>query len=107
MLQSGGFTRFGHRALTERSQRRHHLQLLFETGVFMFMEALVQIDARDGSMRRTKYQLPLHIVSAVASEAGDEIALLAAPGRQRSSSPSLWLYRITPVEPVWQRAAAS
>jgi hypothetical protein len=64
----------------------------FETGVFMFMDVLLQVDARDGSLRRSRYKLPLHAVSAVASTDGEHLALLGAPG-WHDSAPRLWIYR--------------
>jgi hypothetical protein len=66
---------------------------LFETGVIMYMDVLLQVDTRDGSLRHSRYRLPLHLVSAVASDEGDHIALLGAPGWGADSSPRLWVYR--------------
>ena len=65
---------------------------LFETGVRVLMEQLAFIDDRDGSLRRSRYDVPLHIASAVVGPDLDAIALVAAPNSE-SDGMQLWLFR--------------
>jgi hypothetical protein len=65
----------------------------FETGVFVLVERLGLIDDRDGSLRWSKYQPPLRIVSIVASPDGDTLALIAAPENADMRPFLLWSYR--------------
>jgi hypothetical protein len=56
------------------------------------MEQLAFIDDRDGSLRRSRYAVPLHIASSVVAPDSDSIALVAAPNSE-SDAMQLWLYR--------------